>query len=427
MEGLMKYFLLAVAYLLLCGQVWAVNIHDLLNAVSRQPGMEISNLAVEEGGLQQKAASAALFPKIALFGRGELYNSPTNLRPMPPTEVNVTSGDSIPFSRRILRYGLTLEVPLYVQKIYDLREKTRILHEKAKIENRIDLVSRQAAVISLNSSYQYLRSLDQAIAGRMASLDKTRADVTLKVKNGRTPESELLKINTSINDLAQQKNLLTAKRLDVMRDIKKLTGIDLTDPVPMVLTGKIVSGPFIAMEAQKKQVQAAMKEVSRRRAARYPTLSLYGGLSGNEGEAYNTDSPIYRSYNTAGIVMTVPLFDQTITKDVEIAKVEWEKSRKKLAEIRIELHALSDDLNAQLPVIDQSIKLAKQSVEDNKTLLVIARVAFESGRMTTEDYLRYESQKLAAEATLFQAEQQRWQLLAQQAVLYGTDLKGVVE
>ncbi len=424
----MKRFIPIVAFCLIWGgQSWAAGITDLLNAAARQPGMEISNLTAKESDLQQQSATAELFPKIALFGRGELYNSPTNLRPMPPTEVNIAAGESIPFSRWITRYGLTLQVPVYVQKIYDLRQKTRILHEKAKIQNRIDLVSRQAAVISLNSSYQYLRSLDQAIAGRMASLEKTRTDITLKVKNGRTPESELLKINTSINNLVQQKNVLTAKQLDVVRDIKKLTGIDLTNPVPMVLAGKIVSGPFIAMLAQEKQVQAAMKEVSRRRAARYPALSLYGSLSGNEGEAYNTDSHIYRSYNTAGIVMTVPLFDQTITKDVEIAKVEWEKSRKKLAEIRIELNALSDDLNAQLPVIDQSIKLAKQSVEDNKTLLVIARVAFESGRMTTEDYLRYESQKLAADAAFFQGEQQRWQVLAQQAVLYGTDLKGVVK
>lgn len=322
---------------------------------------------------------------------------------------------------------MTLQVPLYVQKIYDLREKTRILTEKAIIENRIDRVSRQAAVISLNSSYQYLRGLDQAIDGRMASLDKTRADITLKVKNGRTPESELLKINTSINDLAQQKNLLTAKQLDVVRDIKKLTGIDLAEPVPMALAGKIEPGPFIEIQAREKQVQAAMKEVSERRAARYPALSLFGALSGNDGEAYNTDSHISRSYNTAGIVMTVPLFDRTLTKDVEVAGVEWEKSQKKLAETRIELNALSDDLNAQLPIIDQSIKLAEQSVQDNKTLLVIARVAFESGRMTTEDYLRYESQKLAADAALFQAQQLHWQVLAQQAVLYGTDLKGVVK
>jgi hypothetical protein len=44
-----------------------------------------------------------------------------------------------------------------------------------------------------------------------------------------------------------------------------------------------------------------------------------------------------------------------------------------------------------------------------------------------EDYLNYESDVLAAQATLYQARQQKWQIVAQQAVLYGVDLKGVVK
>jgi hypothetical protein len=47
--------------------------------------------------------------------------------------------------------------------------------------------------------------------------------------------------------------------------------------------------------------------------------------------------------------------------------------------------------------------------------------------MTLEDYLRYESDVLAAQASLYQAREQRWQVLSQQAALYGADLKGVVK
>ena len=57
----------------------------------------------------------------------------------------------------------------------------------------------------------------------------------------------------------------------------------------------------------------------------------------------------------------------------------------------------------------------------------MAQVAVRAGRMTMEDYLRYESDVLAAQATLYQARQQKWQIVARQAVIYGTDLKGVVE
>ncbi|MDZ7596947.1 MAG: hypothetical protein U5J82_01265 [Desulfobacterales bacterium] len=71
--------------------------------------------------------------------------------------------------------------------------------------------------------------------------------------------------------------------------------------------------------------------------------------------------------------------------------------------------------------------MAEKSIADSETLLAIAQVAVRSGRMTLEDYLRYESDVLAAQAMRFQARQQWWQVLSQQAALYGIDLRGVVE
>jgi hypothetical protein len=47
--------------------------------------------------------------------------------------------------------------------------------------------------------------------------------------------------------------------------------------------------------------------------------------------------------------------------------------------------------------------------------------------MIVEEYLRYESDVLAAESTLYQTRHQLWETVAQQAILYGTDLRGVVK
>jgi hypothetical protein len=54
-------------------------------------------------------------------------------------------------------------------------------------------------------------------------------------------------------------------------------------------------------------------------------------------------------------------------------------------------------------------------------------VALNAGRMIVEEYLRYESDVLAAESTLYQTRHQLWETVAQQAILYGTDLRGVVK
>ncbi|WP_054697895.1 TolC family protein [Desulfosarcina cetonica] len=200
---------------------WNVNgwsatasIGELLDAAKRQPGYAVSELSVRESDLQKARATGALFPKLGLFGRFESYNSPTNLRPMPPTEINVQAGDSIPFSREILRYGLSFDAPVYVRELYVLRQKAMLLREKAETDRQLDLIGRQASVVSLNSALFYLQALESAIDGRRASLGKTLEDMSLKVRTGRSPESELLKIQKTLNDLDQQRNDLNMKRLD---------------------------------------------------------------------------------------------------------------------------------------------------------------------------------------------------------------------
>jgi hypothetical protein len=147
-----KFLLLASIISLWHSTSFAVTLKELLDAVEKQPGHEVAVMSVQESIKEKDRATAALFPKLGAFGRYERYNSPTNLRPMPPTEVNVQAGDSIPFSREILRYGLTFDAPLYVHELYVLRKKAAILQGKSEIDRQLDLVRRQASVVSLNSA-----------------------------------------------------------------------------------------------------------------------------------------------------------------------------------------------------------------------------------------------------------------------------------
>lgn len=420
-------FLLVALCLIWSAQSRAADIHDLLDAAARQPGYEVSAMSVQESALRQESATAALFPKFGMFGRAESTNSPTNLRPMPPTEVNVQGGDAIPFSREILRYGLSFEAPVYVRELYVLRQKAAILSQRADIERKLDLLGREAAVVSLNSALAYLQGLEKAIDARRVSLAKTRDDMALKVQSGRAAESELLKTETTINDLDQQRNELTLKRLDTLREIKTLTGIELDASVPMTLRAKPTVASYLPVAAARMQADAAQKELERREAARYPTLLITGYLSGNDGEAYNTDSHIFRSYNSAALVLKFPLFDHSLTTDEAIARIQWEKAKKQLAQTQLDMASLADTLDRKLPVVERAMALAEKSIADHEALLAVAIVALRSGRMTLEDYLRYESNLLAAQAAFYQARQQRWQILAQQAVLSGTDLKGIVQ
>ncbi|MFN2358608.1 MAG: TolC family protein [Desulfotignum sp.] len=427
MDKFKPVFLVIMTVMLFPGQSRAVTIGELLDMAARQPGYEVSALSVQESELQKQRTTAALFPKLGIFGRFESYNSPTNLRPMAPTEINVQSGEAIPFSRNILRYGLSIDVPVYVHELYVLRQKALLLQQKAETERQLDLVGRQAAIVSLNSALTYLQSLEAAVDARHASLVKTLEDMTLKVKIGRSSESELVKIQKSLNDLDRQRNELMIKQLDTLREIHSLTGLNLTGPVPMALAQKPRKTSFLPVAAAQRNADAARKEVARRRAARFPTLSVTGFLSGNDGEAYNTGSRIYRSYNEIALVLKFPLFDPTLGTDEAIARVQLEKAQKKLEQTQLDMAALADTLDREIPILETSIDLAEQSVSDSRTLLEVSRVALRTGRMTLEDYLRYESDVLTAQSMLYLAQQQWWQVLSRQAALYGTDLTGVIK
>ncbi len=103
------------------------------------------------------------------------------------------------------------------------------------------------------------------------------------------------------------------------------------------------------------------------------------------------------------------------------------KEKKHLAQLHIDLATEADTLAGQLPLLERSQNLAARSVDNSKKILEIAKVAYRNGRMTTEEYLRNETEVLDAEATLHQIDRDRWQVICRQAVLFGDDLTGVVQ
>lgn len=413
--------------LLFASSAHAITIQEMLTAVNRQPGIAASELAAKEGSLRQQAATAALFPRINAFGKAEFYNSPTNVRPMPPTEVNIQAGDPIPFSRDILRYGLTLDMPLFVKSLYDLRQKTALLAEKANLAHTLELASRKAAVVANNSGLAYLLSLNKAIDARLASLAKTQEDMRNKVQSGRMAEVELLKVENSINDLLTQKNELAVKILDVRKELETLTGLDITEPATMTLTCELIPAPYLEEQIAEKETAAAKEELQRSKSARYPAFFLTGYLSGNDGEAYNTDEHFYRNYDFIGLTIQIPLFDQTLNVEQKIAQNKLHKAEKDMETIRIKLAAQEKNLKSKLPVIEKSRAIAAQSLTNTEQILAVARLALDQGRTTTEEYLRQEAQVLAAQAALDQAENDKWRIITQLAVLYGVNLQEIIQ
>jgi outer membrane protein TolC len=408
-------------------QATAMDIASLLAAAREQPDIQEKELAVAEADLRVTEAYAALFPKLSLYGRYEDYSSPTNMRPFFPTEGTAARGDSLEFSRTIARYGGTAQMPLYVKSLYTVADQVKLLKDKAVTAKQIDLVRKEATVVVLNSLFTSLVRSDAALTAREASLQDTLDMTERKVALGRAAEAERLKIQKALSDLAQQHNDVRVKILDVQRDLRKLTGLALDAPAPMQKTVDVHPGPFLALRVLETDLAAAQKDVQRAREQFYPTLSLEGGLSLNEGTAYNTGGHVERSYNFVALVLRIPLFDKSLFSANDIAAVKVQRAEQTLEQNKRELSALAQNLQDKGPVLARATAVAQEIVETQTRLLQIARVAYRNERLTTEEYLRYEADVLQADAGLYQAQNDQWQVLAQQAVLYGAELTGVVQ
>ncbi len=425
----MKY-LSSIALILICvAQISAaeLNITMLLEAVGRQPGLQSSQLETQAASIQLEQARADLYPKLSAFAGYEQYNSPTNLRPMPPTEVNVAAGDSLPFSKEIERYGLKVEMPLFIKGLYTLADKVKQLQQVSTIGHKQNVVTRQAEMVSVDASLAYVTHLNAAIAARLDSLQKTHDDLQMAVNNGRIPESELLKLQNSINILQKQQNDLRIQRLSLVNQLKQLTGLSIDDFVPLTQQRPVVDGEILREQQQRASVAVAEKEVQRAWDQHYPTVKLVGSLTENYGTAYNTDESIDRSYNYFGINISLPLFDQSLSSSIDLAQNQLHREKKRLAQVQIDVAAEADTLRQQLPILERSQYLALKSFENSKKILEIARVSFRNGRITTEEYLRNETEVLDTEAAVHQTNRDRWQVICRQAVLFGDDLTGVVQ
>jgi outer membrane protein TolC len=404
-----------------------LNITTLLEAAGKQPEMQASHLAIEATAIQLDQARAELYPKLSAFGNYERYNSPTNLRPMPPTEVNIAAGDSVPFSEQIERYGLKVELSLFVKGLYTLADKVKQLQQGSKLSHQQKLVIRQAEVVSADASLAYVTHLNAAIAARLESLQKTRDDLQLAVDNGRVPESEILRLDTTINTLQKQQNDLQIQKLTLVNQLKQLTGLEIEHFVTLTQQRPVMDGEFLRQKQQQTNVAVAEKEVQRTRDQYYPTVKLIGAMTENYGTAYNTDDSINRSYNYLGINISLPLFDQTLSTATDSARIQLHREQQQLAQVQIDVATEADTLRRQKPLLDQSQALALKSFDNSKKVLEIARVAYRNGRITTDEYLRNETEVLDTEAALHRTNRDRWQVICRQAVLFGDDLTGVVQ
>ncbi len=411
-------------------QLQATTITQLLQSLEKRPENTLDTLAVEKSALGVQSLNDKLMPTVNLSAGYDVYNSPNGLLPVPPNKmIGMVKDQSIgqPFSKQILHESVSFTWPLFVMSVYTLKEKARLLHMASKEKKKLNLLQREAVVVGSVAQLRYLESLKAALKVKKRSILETEKSTRLKVKEGRVPESALFVLGSHINELdislntiEQNINLLSSK-------IETLTGIALSHSVPLKEKHALKRGEIFALKPLEKRVEAGKRAVKAAEQAYYPSIVTKGNYAFSQADAYNNGKNLHEQFGNAGIYVTMPIFDSSKGTASQEAKLAYLQEKTQYEQTRHTLSVQAKQLQHEIGLLRRSIALAKKSVADQTKLLNIAKVSLRNEEITQEEYLRYEDALADAKANLYNFQAKMWQDTAQLAVIYGNDLKGIVQ
>ena len=410
--------------------MYAQSMPELFNALKSHSQTKSDEIVIKKSEIYEDIASSQLYPKINLFATYDNYSSPTGLLPIPPNELlpmvqNPTVAQ--PFSNNIYRAGANFSMPLFVKSIYTAADKAKAMQRSSKVKKHINILKNEAVIVGANANFLYLVELDKSLDAKEKSLKETQRTLQIKVDNGRASASALYKINDGLNQISITKNNIELQKKSIISSIESLTGITLKKPVDMKRIGSYKKGDLVSLQPLREKIHADRLGIKAEKEKLYPSLFAHGNYAYSRANAYNNNAKVNENYGNIGITLNIPLLAMSQYSSISLSEVEVQTGELELMKLSDELYAQAKMLESSLPLLDNSKKLYNRSIEDKKKLLSIAKLNYKSGRLSTEEYLRYEDDVVSQEAKLYKTEATIWQTQMQLAVIYANSIEEIVQ
>ena len=408
----------------------ATTFEELFAALKSHASSQVDSVRSKLAKVAKEQISSKLYPKVELFAKYEHTNKPSALVPLPPNDMfGLIKNKEAPqpFSEDIFREGARFEMPLYARSIYTLSDMAQKLYQSQEAKRALNLLKNKALIVSADANLLYLQELERSLDTKRRSLLETQKTLRIKVANGRSPQAALYKLDDALNRIAITKNDIALQRQKLLEQIESLTGITLNSPIALpqkeieIKKQQLASlRPLrLALEAKKLKIAASKQRY-------YPSVAAYGSYILSQAKAYNNDKEIGEDFGTVGIAVNIPLVDMTRYSDIQEAKLSYKLTQTTLELERLRLQSKAKALQNSLVLLQSSIALHQKSIQNKKELLKIAKINYQSGRLSTEEYLRYEDDLVAAKAALYKTIAKKWQTLMQLSVIYANNIEEMV-
>lgn len=405
------------------------SMHELFEALHTNPSFKEYGLELEKIHSFYEEKESLLYPKLYGFAAYELYSSPMNIIPLLPTDAAQigASGGGYPFSKNLEKIGAKLSMPLYDGSLLSMLDMMQKNLQSATIQLHLASIAKEGSLVEFNAALSFYESLLNYLESKRASIALTKKKVDAGVQNGRYAPAEALKLQSTLSTIANALSDAKAKRDALINALYTLTQMSINQSVSMQLQVPIDQEKIAMVEFYQKELEAKESEVAMTTNRLYPKLSLEMGAMRGYGESYNSGENFNRDTASISLQLTMPLYDQTILEARQSAKIGKNIASNALHKASLELQAQARTLQSDLASL-QAQKIELQSLKQaNKKLLKIAKVAYDNGRMSTEEYLRYEEALFEAQQKEAQITLESWKKNAQIALLHGVELSTVIK
>ena len=418
----MKKWLFLVAFTYLN----ATSITYLLDKIEDTPDYKIDRLSIEQMRANKSAIRGSLFPKVSLFGTAEKYNVPTSMKPLLPTDSGklIQTNSSLPFSKSIYKIGFNITMPIFIKEIYDNKKKVEHLLRASVFQAKINLIKKQAMLVTYVSNLNYLYSLKSAIIKQKSSIKKSYNAIKVGVDVGRIPEFKLLRLKDAITQINLKISQINRNIIDIKSSIYKVTKVNLKSSI-RVNSNRVPKGDFYALKPLKESLKANEYELKSKQDAFLPKVNLKVVGSRSFGEAYNTNDNITTNMASAGLYVNWDILNKKANGDIQKAKVSRLKSQLEIEKTKKDLSADIKKINQTINEIYKEIHYIKSSIKIKKELLNGAKVAFRVDRMSVDEYLQYEDDLAKTRADLANLYALKNSYKAQKGLIYGINLKRI--
>jgi outer membrane protein len=388
---------------------------DAALVYARQHSPKLSSkrqsVATEQAGIA--VASSERLPRLNLGAAARGSSQPAETAMGFPLTQLAQIPEGQPYSNGHLNADLRATIPLYtggrIGSAVSLAKARRDLATVSVKDVERDLDFDVTAV------YASVVQLDRDITAAQESvnaLTESRRVISQMLDEGKVARVDLLKVDTRLADVqdsaiefrnareieAGQFNALLGRPVDTPVALESDLPPPSTQPSLEQVSGLAHAGNLKSQLAEA-ELSVAERSVSVAKSTQRPSMSLAVDATGQSTDPFN----IYKGGVAGGVVFSFPVFDRTLTHQVEEAKGRELERRADLKQVELDSAQRARAAYLQVKNSEERIRASEASIGYAREALRIEQEKQRYGRGIIENLLDAQAALLTSEARYYRA------------------------